>query len=157
MPSSRVLAVLCSACVASAPLAACGGASDPPAPSPTSDPPVSGAATRDAGKAASKLVTVRATVRYAGSARAPLSVGLFTENPPKTRPPVAFDTSTRPTFPFSAELRDVEPGTYWVIAVLDLPPTSAGAVVLGAEDIQASSEPVVLGSTDGQVDVVLKD
>lgn len=124
-----------------------------------SDPATStDAATDAAADAAPRLATVVATVRYGGTQRAPLAVGLFTENPPKTKPPVSFDTTNTPTFPYVAQLRDVEPGRYWVVAVLDLPPTSPGAVTPGAEDLQAISVPIeVERGKDGAVEVTLTD
>lgn len=116
------------------------------------------AATDGAGDAAPRLSSVVATIRYAGTQRAPLAVGLFTENPPKTKPPVSFDTTNTPTFPYVAQLRDVEPGRYWVVAVLDLPPVSPGAVTPGAEDLQAISIQIdVERGKDGAVEVTLTD
>ncbi|MBK7395102.1 MAG: hypothetical protein IPJ34_02060 [Myxococcales bacterium] len=101
---------------------------------------------------------VIATVRYTGSKKGPLAVGVFTENPPKTKPPISFDTTNTPTFPYVAELRDIEPGKYWVVAVLDMPPVTPGAVVPGVEDLQASSVQIeVVAGKDVTTEVLLTD
>lgn len=105
-----------------------------------------------------RLPKVTATVRYSGSKKGPLAVGVFTENPPKTKPPISFDTTNTPTFPYVAELRDLEPGKYWVVAVLDMPPVTPGAVVPGVEDLQASSAQIeVVAGKDVTAEVLLID
>jgi hypothetical protein len=132
-----------------------GGGSDPdrqPTPRSTAD-----ASTSSINPASPKLVKVRATVRYDGGRQGPLAVGLFTENPPKTRPPVAFDTTTKPTYPYTAELRGIEPGHYWAFAVIDLPPVVAGAVVPGPEDLVTGSEGIDIGTSDAEVEIVVSD
>lgn len=88
------------------------------------------------------LATIKARVRHQGPADGALSVGVFSENPPRSKPPVAFATSKAPTFPFDAELRGIEPGRYWVIAVLDRAPTSSGALRPGPEDVLAASDAI---------------
>jgi len=105
-----------------------------------------------------KVGSVRATIRYSGTVQGQLSVGAFRENPPKTKPPVAFDTSKTPSFPYEASLRGIEPGTYWIIAVLDLPPLSPGNVVPGPEDLLGTSEPIQVTGNDAlQVEVTIAD
>lgn len=105
-----------------------------------------------------KLGSVRATVKYLGSETGQLSVGVFRENPPKTKPPVAFDTSKTPTFPYSASLRGIEAGRYWVVAVLDLPPLTPGNVVPGPEDLVGTSEGFdIVGEGSVEVDLSILD
>ncbi len=112
----------------------------------------------DAADVAARLPKVTVTVTYTGAKKGPLAVGLFTENPPKTKPPVTFDTTNTPTFPYVAELRDVEPGKYWAVAVLDQAPLTPGAVKPGDEDLQGTSvELDVVSGKDVTATVVLSD
>ncbi len=116
-----------------------------------------GGGTEAATDTATKLPKVTATQRYTGK-KGPLAVGVFTENPPKSKPPISFDTTNTPTFPYVAELRDIEPGKYWVVAVLDMPPVTPGAVVPGVEDLQASSVEIeVVAGKDVTTEVLLTD
>ena len=119
-------------------------------------------ASNDAGKqddsAIPKLAEITATIRYGGKRSGQLAVAVFTENPPKSRPPVAFDTSEHPSFPVTSMLRDLDPGHYWVIAVLDLPPFTPGAVKPGPEDRVVTSDAIDLASgEDRAVELVIVD
>ena len=115
-------------------------------------------AAADTSDAAARLPKVTVTVTYTGAKKGPLAVGLFTENPPKSKPPVKFDTTNTATFPYVAELRDVEPGKYWAVAVLDLPPLAPGAVKPGDEDLQGTSvELDVVAGKDLTTAIVLQD
>lgn len=101
----------------------------------------------DAGaRAPAALGTIRARVDYKGTVDGPLSVAVFTENPPKTRPPVAFSTSKTPAFPYDAEFTGIEPGTYWVFSVLDRPPVSSGTLRPSPEDVVGVSAQIELGA-----------
>lgn len=137
-------------------VAACGGGQNEPDRQSTTRS-VADASTSSTSPTSPKLVTVRATVRYEGGRQGPLAVGLFTENPPKTRPPVAFDTTNKPTYPYQAELRGIEPGHYWAFAVIDLPPVVAGAVVPGPEDLVTGSDAIDIGTSDAEVEIVVRD
>jgi len=97
-------------------------------------------------------------VSYSGAQKGSLAIGAFTEPEPKTRPPVSFDTSKTPTFPYSATLSDLEPGKYWIVAVIDLPPVSGAAVKPGPEDLQVTSMQVVVVAGETQsVEVTIPD
>jgi hypothetical protein len=138
-------------CVA---FAACSSSSSddtkPQSDSPTTTP------TGDAGaRAPAALGTIRARVHYTGTVDGPLSVAVFTENPPKTRPPVAFSTSKTPSFPFDTEFTGIEPGTYWVFSVLDRPPVSSGTLRPSAEDAVGSSVQIDLAA-GGTADVTVE-
>ncbi len=118
------------------------------------------AVTKDASGDTSPLALgkITATVNFAGTQKGPLSVGVFSENPPKTRPPVSFDTATTPSFPYTATLRDIEPGHYWVVAVIDLPPLSPGALRPGPEDLLGASMPIdIVGNDTLTTEVVIPD
>lgn len=95
------------------------------------------------------LSDIEVTVEYEGNLAGDLVVGAFHANPPMG-PPLAFQSVTSPTFPVTTTLRDLDPGTYYVIAVLDLPPASPTAP--GPEDIQAASDPM---EVDGAEDLEL--
>jgi hypothetical protein len=151
----RLQRVVALSFVAASALAAC-SSSDEVEPVPTSNSAPTAPASDAGGKAPVRVGKVLARVQYAGAAEGSLSVGVFAENPPMTKPPVAFATTKAPVFPFDAELRGVEPGKYWVIAVLDRPPLSSGTLRPGPEDVQgASAQFEVLGDDTVEVDVDL--
>jgi hypothetical protein len=99
--------------------------------------------------------TVAGTVAYGGGQDGALIIGVFTEFPPMSGP-VAFHTEPQPTWPFSFELPSVDPGTYHVVATLDVGrdnPTSPGP-----EDLQAASMPVTVSDSAGAwVELTLVD
>lgn len=135
--------------LAAALLVGCGGSDDVPT---TSD----GGVTDTTAKATVGSVAVK--VLYAGSKKGQLAVGAFTEAEPKTRPPVSFDTSKTPSFPYSSTLTDLEPGRYWIYAILDLEPFNGTAGRPSAEDLQGHSAAidVVAGETKS-VEVTIDD
>ena len=86
-------------------------------------------------------------------------VGAFRMDPP-TMPPVAstrLGGGTPPmavTFPTTTTLRNVEPGTYWVLGVLDFDPPSP--TLPGPEDTTGTVGPITIdGSANVSVDLVL--
>lgn len=107
-----------------------------------------GAAVTDTASTTATLGKIKVTVRYAGARRGQLAIGAFTEAEPKTQPPVTFDTTKSPVFPYQGELRALEPGTYWVIALLDVEPYSGASVRPGVEDLSATSAAVELKAGD---------
>ncbi|MBI2391846.1 MAG: hypothetical protein HYV09_19805 [Deltaproteobacteria bacterium] len=92
--------------------------------------------------------SIAVKVRYGGARKGPLTIGAFTAPVPEG-PPVSFDTSKSPTFPYEATLLDLDPGRYWIVAVVDVEPLSGTAVKPGPEDLLAVSTAVdvVAGGT----------
>lgn len=129
--------------LAAALLVGCGGNDDAPI---TSDAAVTDTATKET---TINVGSVAVKVIYTGSQRGQIAVGAFTEAEPKTRPPASFDTSKTPSFPYSTTLTDLEPGRYWIYAILDLEPFNGTAVKPSAEDLQGHSAAidVVAGET----------
>lgn len=80
-------------------------------------------------------------------------VGAFRQSPP-TMPPVAVQRLDMPSFPTRTTLRDLEPGTYYVTAVLDFAPPSP--TIPGPEDTTSTSDPVVItGDETAAVEIEL--
>lgn len=79
-------------------------------------------------------------------------VGAFTEESPMT-PPVALERLDAPTFPATASLLDVPPGTYWVLGVLDFDPPSP--TIPGPEDSTGVTGPIEVVDTDLEITVTL--
>jgi len=77
------------------------------------------------------LADVEVTVAYTGADNSPLVVGAFASNPPSGAP-VAHVRIDKPTFPRKVKLRDVEKGTWYIIALLDHDPPSP--TIPGDED-----------------------
>jgi hypothetical protein len=100
------------------------------------------------------LADITVTTGYGGNQRGALVVGAFRSIPPMG-PPLAFQTVAMPTFPAVVTLRDVEPGTAFVIAVLDRAP--ADPTRPGMEDLQAASGPLMLDGADASVSLSLID
>jgi len=99
---------------------------------------------------AAPLVDIVATVNAPSpSFTGRVLIGVFRANPP-TMPPVASVRMSDPTFPFEATLRDVEPGTYHVLGVLDYDPPSP--TIPGPEDTTASVGPI---DVDGSMDIAV--
>lgn len=116
------------------------------------------AQTTPADTGATQFASIKVKVRYAGMKKGQLAVAAFVENPPKSKPPVSFDTAENPTFPRDLELRGLEPGTYWVAAVLDAEPYGTGGTKPGPEDIQVMSEAITITGTETKsVEVTLTD
>lgn len=151
MPRDIISATASRALALTLALTAC-SSSDDPKPVPTSNSAPATPSAEAGAKAPVAVGKVIARITYGGVADGPLSVGVFSENPPMTKPPVAFATSKAPVFPYEAELRGVEPGKYWVIAVLDRPPVSSGTLRPGPEDVQRASAQFEM-TADGTVEV----
>ena len=128
----------------------CGGTDDA-APTSTVDAATSSDTASPYGK-----VTVK--VNYGGTRKGQIAIGVFTEAEPKSRPPVVFDTSKIPAFPYAATLPELEPGRYWIVAVVDFDPFSGAAVKPGPEDLQATSMPVdVVAGQTKSVELTVSD
>ncbi len=91
------------------------------------------------------LVDVQATVHYEGAFTGPLQVGVF-KTYPATGGPVAFKRIDEPIFPQTLTLKNVEKGTWYVVARVDQAPDSP--TLPGPEDPQGSSEAIVIESAD---------
>ncbi|MCC6215239.1 MAG: hypothetical protein IT376_10240 [Polyangiaceae bacterium] len=91
---------------------------------------------------------VHGTVAYAGAETGALVVGVYTACPP-AGPPVnlnmkRYDT---PAFPQAYELTNVDPGSYYIVAVLDV--GSNNPTMPGPEDLQACSGQVTVSASAG--------
>lgn len=91
---------------------------------------------------------IRGSVSYSGAETGALVVGVYTACPP-AGPPVnlnmkRFDT---PAFPQSYELTSVDPGSYYVVGVLDV--GSNDPTMPGPEDKQACSDRVTVTAAEG--------
>lgn len=135
-------------------LAACSSSSTP-APTPDAAPAVvdAAAATVDA-PVPSALANVDVSVAYAGVKQGSLIVAAFRNFPP-AGPPTAFQSVATPVFPATVQLRDLEAGTYYVVAILDVAPASPTNP--GPEDLQAVSAPVTLAGTSQAASLTLVD
>lgn len=137
--------VISSLTLLAAGLPACNDEPDKP------DVPDAGAVSPD-GPAALADVTVN--VAYTGNPNGALVIAAFRSIPPMG-PPLAFQQVTAPTFPASVTLRDLEPGTAFVIAVLDRNPASPTRP--GVEDLQAASGPLTIDATDQSVALTITE
>lgn len=70
-----------------------------------------------------------------------LRVAAFRMNPP-SMPPLASSVLDAPTFPTQTTLRDLEPGTIYVLGVLDFDPPSP--TLPGPEDSVTASEAITI-------------
>ena len=91
------------------------------------------------------LVNVETTVYYDGLYSGALQVGIF-KTYPATGGPVAFKRIEEPVFPQQVTLKNVEAGTWFVVAQIDQLPESP--TLPGPEDPQGGSEPVVIEFAD---------
>lgn len=98
---------------------------------------------------AATTARVQATVSYAGSAQGALILASFASRPPMG-PPAGFAQQATPTWPASLALENLQPGTAYVLALLDVPPASPTQP--GPEDRVAWSEALTL--TIGQTTTV---
>jgi hypothetical protein len=114
------------------------------------------AGTGGAGGAAPKTGKIEITVAYAGAQTGTLSVAAVTSFPP-TGAPVAYQSNKTPTFPAQIELIGLDPGTYYLAAVLDIGNNNPQAP--GAEDLVAVTMPpvTVLGNDAPMVSLTLMD
>ena len=121
-----------------------------------SDPAAADGGTPGAdGGEASRLSDVIVSVTYEGDLEGALVVGAFTSDPP-TSAPLAFQQRSAPEFPESVRLRGLEPGTYYVTAVLDLTPASP--TLPGPEDATVTSDPLVVdGEPSHEIALTLTD
>ena len=77
-----------------------------------------------------------------------VQVGAFRNMVP-IAPPLAIARETDPTFPLEVRLRGLEPGTYWIVGIVDYDPPSA--TLPGSEDYTSTApEPVVVMGDDLQ-------
>lgn len=113
--------------------------------------PVDAASTSDAPTA---LASIDVTVNYTGTRHGGLVVGAFHSVPPMG-PPLAFQTAAMAAFPAHVTLRDLEPGTVYIIGVLDVAPASP--TMPGMEDLQTASGPVMLTGSDTSLSLTLAD
>lgn len=88
---------------------------------------------------AAQVTGITATVTYTGTASGALTLAAFTSMPP-AGPPVSFAQKTSPTFPLTLSLENMAPGTYYVLALLDVAPASPTQP--GPEDRQGWSQAV---------------
>lgn len=142
---------LAAALALAATTAACGSSDEPKTTGPAGADAAGTTADAGADAPAATFATIKARIHYGGSAKGNLAVAAFVENPPKTKPPVSFDTSSAPTFPYDAELTGLEPGTYWIVAMLDLEPFGTGATRPGPEDLTVTSEAITIIGTETKV------
>lgn len=100
------------------------------------------------GSSAVPAGTIRGTVAYSGTETGSLAVGVYTACPP-AGPPVNLNTRriAEPTFPQAFELTSVDPGSYYIVAVLDV--GSNNPTIPGPEDLQACSPQVTVTAEAG--------
>lgn len=128
-------------------LAGCGGDTDPG--------PGGGGSTDDDAGARAELSNVTVAVSYEGDREGALVVGAFLSDPP-TGPPRAYREVVAPEFPQTVELRDLEPDTYYITAILDSEPASR--TLPGPEDLTVTSDPLpVDGEPSHSVSLTLTD
>lgn len=124
-------------------LGACGGASsdlpDLRAPLDLAPPP---------------LFDVHVHYDYQGKMVGKFGVGAFKQNPPISAP-LAYVRIGTTTFPGDTTLRGVEPGSFYVFAVLDLPPDDP--TIPGTTDLKVASDLLTLVDRDLDVSLVLTD
>jgi len=85
-----------------------------------------------------ELFDVEVSVTLPEASEAPLNVGAFRTFPPEG-PPLANARLEQPDMLNTLTLRDLEPGRYIAVAILDYPPTSP--TLPGTEDTVTASEP----------------
>jgi hypothetical protein len=119
--------------------AACGDSSDP---APDVD-------------ASSTAARVTATVRYTGSAQGALVLAAFPSMPPMG-PPAGFAQMATPSFPATLAIDNLQPGSAYVLALLDVAPASPQSP--GPEDrtVWSSQLTLALGET-ATVELTLSD
>lgn len=120
-------------------IGACGGG-DSPGPGTAAD-----AAEEVADAAPLRLADINVTVHYTGKLEGTLIVGAFLEFPVMSGP-LAFVSIDTPTFPAVVRLRDLEPNTYYAVAVLDVEPASP--TVPGPEDLLVGSDALTTNGVD---------
>jgi hypothetical protein len=100
------------------------------------------------------LANIEVTLEREGTAEGAVYVGAFTQNPPRTKGPVAFfRLKSTDVFPYQGTLRNIEPGTYYAIGVFDVGGDDPN--IPGAEDVQIASDPIELNGVDQSVTIKL--
>ena len=130
-------------------LVACGNGGDPTgtgtggatAASSTSATGMTAASSGGTGGGAHQTGKIEITVDYAGTKTGTLSVAAVTSFPPMG-PPVASQSNKTPTFPAKLELIGLDPGTYYVAAVLDI--GSDNPQMPGPDDLVTVTMPPVM-------------
>lgn len=92
------------------------------------------------------LADIEVTINYEGDAVGPLVVAALTEFPPMG-PPVASVREDNPTFPWTGTLSNLEPGEYFVLALIDVGDDSP--IGPGPEDPQGMPEMSVMVDGEG--------
>lgn len=85
---------------------------------------------------AATAARLQATVSYTGAAQGSLILAAFPSMPPMG-PPIGFAQAAQPAFPATLAIENLEAGTIYVLAVLDVAPASPTQP--GPEDRQAWS------------------
>jgi hypothetical protein len=82
---------------------------------------------------------ISGNVLYAGTKTGELKFALYDQMPGPTTPPkyFMFPSTMNPTFPHPYTLDAIEPGAYYVVCILDVPP--ANPAIPGAEDLVGTS------------------
>lgn len=78
------------------------------------------------------------------------------ETYPPMGAPMYIVSQPMPTFPFTGTLKGLKPGSYYVVAMLDIDPPNPA--IPGKEDLLINSEPIEIKSGDNQsVTLTLED
>jgi hypothetical protein len=101
-----------------------------------------------------ELFDVRVSFDYVGTQVGSFGIGAFQNDPPDGAP-LAYKRLPDATFPGTAELRMLEPGSFYVFAVLDIGPTDL--TIPGDEDLIVASPLLTLVDQDLDVELVLTD
>lgn len=120
---------------------AAGLADAAPAPdaAPRADAAAVDASSVDAGPAEPGRIRARLEYSRTSTDVARASVAAFTSFGPMgpMGPPRGFANAAQPAFPAELEITGLDPGTYYVVAVVDRLPATAPTDRPGAEDVQA--------------------
>lgn len=105
--------------------------------------------------ASATAARVNATVRYTGSAQGALVLAAFPSMPPMG-PPAGFAQMATPTFPATLAIDNLQAGSAFVLAMLDVAPASPQSP--GPEDrtVWSSQLTLALGETE-TVELTLSD
>jgi hypothetical protein len=105
--------------------------------------------------ASASAARVTATVRYTGSAQGALVLAAFPSMPPMG-PPAGFAQMATPSFPATLAIDNLQPGSAYVLALLDVAPASPQSP--GPEDrtVWSSQLTLALGET-ATVELTLSD
>ena len=105
--------------------------------------------------ASSTVARVAATVRYTGNAQGALVLAAFPSMPPMG-PPAGFAQMATPTFPATLSIENLQAGSAYVLALLDVAPASPQ--MPGPEDrtVWSSQLTLAIGETS-TVELTLSD